>query len=176
MAILLSATTLICIFLATAFVLVFRKLAAANSNLPVDESVGEISSGRYRPMERLLDKREYRMLQSHPAVDRKMLRQFRSRRVRAFRGYLQGLSADYNQVCAAVRVLIVNSSQDRADLAQLLLRQRVTFTLRMMLTETRLSLHAMGIGSVDVAKLVSALDSMRLELQVLSVAAQPAGA
>src|SRR5579862_5876709 len=174
MAILLSATTLICIFAATAFVLVFRKLAEVEASLPVDDGgAGEISSARYRPMERLLDKREYRILQRHPAMNRKMLRQFRSRRVQAFRGYLLGLSADYNQVCASLKVLIVHSTRDRADLTQLLLRHRVTFTVRMMVTEARLTLHAPGVGTVDVGKLVSALDSMRVELQLLSVAAQP---
>ncbi len=178
MAILFSATGLmICLALVTAFALVFRKLAAAGSDLPAqDGELNEISAHRYRPMERLLDKREYQMLERHPALNRKMIRQFRSRRVQAFRGYLRGLSADYNQVCAAIKVLIVHSAQDRADLAHLLVRQRATFTLRLMLTEARLSLHALGLGSVDVGNLVSALDSMRVELQQLTLAAQPAGA
>jgi hypothetical protein len=71
---------------------------------------------------------------------------------------------------------MVQSAQDRPDLAGLLVRQRVTFTLRLMMAEFGLTLHALGIGGVDVAKLVAALDGMHLELNCLIAAAQPSAA
>jgi len=68
---------------------------------------------------------------------------------------------------------MVQSAQDRPDLASMLVRQRITFTLHLMMAEFGLTLHAVGIGGVDVSKLVAALDSMRLELNGLMAAAQP---
>jgi hypothetical protein len=45
------------------------------------------------------------------------------------------------------------------------------------MAEVRLTLHALGLGDVDVAKLVAALDSMRLELDsLLHAHAAPAAA
>ena len=71
---------------------------------------------------------------------------------------------------------MVQSAQDRPDLANVLVRQRVTFNLRLLMAECRLTLHAWGLGSVDVAQLVAALDSMRLELNSLMTGVQPSAA
>jgi hypothetical protein len=47
--------------------------------------------------------------------------------------------------------------------------------MRLVMAEFQLTLHVCGMGSVDTAKLVAALDGMRLELNSL-VQAQPAAA
>jgi hypothetical protein len=166
-----------CSFLAGSLLLVFRKLAADRGPLLVeDDWFEQLSPDRYRPLERLLDAREYHTLRAHPAFNSRMLRNFRNRRVAAFRGYLSALSLDYGRVCRTARALLAASAQDRPDLAGLLVRQRFTFTLRMILVQGRLSLHAWGVGTVDVGELVSSLASMRLQLNTLIEAAQPAGA
>jgi hypothetical protein len=176
MSILIGLAMVICLFLAGSFVLVFRKLAAAG-NLPMDQDwVEQVSAARYRPLGRLLDEREYGALRRHPACSRRMLRRFRTLRVEVFRSYLCALSVDHSRLCRAVSLLMVQSAQDRPDLARLLVRQRLAFTLHLMLAEFRLSLHALGASHVDAGKLVAALDSMRLELHGLLAATAAAAA
>jgi hypothetical protein len=175
MSLIIVTATILLFILAGLFLLVFRKLLS-EAALPVeDDWLQQLSPMRYRPMERLLDPGEYRRLEAHPAFTPKMRRQFRSQRVRIFREYLRCLSLDYNRVCKMIRLVIVQSSHDRSDLAQLLIRQRLTFTMRLVMAEFQLTLHVCGVGSVDTAKLVAALDGMRLELNSL-VQAQPAAA
>ena len=176
MSAMLGIVAVLCLFLAGSFALVFRKLASAGQ-LPAEEDwVEQVSPDRYRPMERLLTDREFRSLEAHPAISPKLLRRFRARRVSVFRGYLESLSVDYSRVCHAVKLLMVQSAKDRPDLAALLVKQRITFTLRLMIVECHLTMYALGLGKVEVRPLVAALGSMRLELNSLLAAAQPAGA
>jgi hypothetical protein len=176
MTLMIGIATLLCLFLAGSMILVCRKLVV-DADLPADDDwVQQLSPARYKPLERLLDVGEYSRLKSHPAITRKMLRSFRNHRISIFRGYLNSLSVDYSRVCQTVKLLMVHSAQDRPDLASLLVKHRVTFTLRFMTAECRLTLHALGIGDVDVAGMVASLDSMRMELHSLMAAAQPTAA
>lgn len=176
MSILIGIATVFCLCLAGSIILVCRKLVV-DAHLPAeDDWMQQLSPQRYRPLERLLDEREYARLKAHPAISPKMLRSMRSRRIRIFRDYLSCLSVDYGCVCKTIKLLMVQSAQDRPDLASLLVRQRVTFTLRLMTAEFCLTLHALGIGGVDATKLVAALDGMRLQLNCLMAAAQPSAA
>jgi hypothetical protein len=70
---------------------------------------------------------------------------------------------------------MVQSSMDRSDLAGLLLKQRILFSVHMMSIEARLVLYSFGVSvpTVDVQRLVDALDALRAQLQVLAVAPQP---
>ena len=141
-----------------------------------EEACEEFIPGRYRPMERLLDAGDYEFLERQPGVDRETLRRFRARRRHLFRAYLACLSQDFNTVCTAIKSLMAQAANDRPDLAGLLLRNRLYFTLGMLRAEFHLALQAVGIGSVDTHSLVEALDSMRLELSGLRLAAVSAAA
>jgi hypothetical protein len=177
MSFIIAIASIFCMMFAGLFLLVCRKLVSS-PNVPVENDwLQNLSPLRYRPMERLLDVAEYRRLASHPAISRRMLKNIRSRRVHLFREYLRCLSLDYGRICGAVKLLMVQSSQDRADLASLLMRQRLQFNLRLLMAEFRLTLHSLGLCGVDAAQLMAALDSMRLELHSLMDAmAAPAGA
>ena len=165
MSIIVGISAILGLLVAGSFVVVFRKLAA---DTPVENDwADQVSADRYRPMLRLLDAREQAELRRNPACTRQMLRRFRSGRITVFRGYLGCLSADYTRVCSAIKLLMVHSAQDRPDLASLLVRQRALFTLHLMMAEGRLRLYGLGIGRVDVGKLVTALDCMRLQLHGL---------
>jgi hypothetical protein len=175
MSLLIGIATTLCLFLTGLIVLVCRKLVSPAS-LPADDDWPQsLSVFRYRPLERLLDDREYRRLENHPAISRKMLRRLRTRRIRLFREYLRCLSLDYGRVCQAVKLLMVHSAVDRADLARVLVRQRLIFTVRLVMSECWLTLHLAGVGRVDATKMVAALDNMRAELNSL-LNAQPAAA
>ena len=166
MSILVGISAVFSLLLAGSFVMIFRRLAATTPSIDGDW-LCQLAENRYRPLERLLDERDYRALRAHPACTRKMLRHFRAGRVKAFRGYLKCLSSDFGRVCTAIKLLMVQSAHDRPDLAALLVRQRARFTYYLMLTEFRLCLHGLGIGAVDTAGLVAALENMRVELNGL---------
>jgi hypothetical protein len=173
--ILLIATAFV-LFLFGSFVVVFRRLSAHEPLAQDDAWTLQTCADRYRPLERLLDVQEYRFLESHRGFRRSTIRRYRRRRVQVFRGYLRCLSVDYGRICAAIRLLIVQSPLDRPDLASLLVRQRLVFAFHFLLAEYRLSLHGLGLGHVDVAHLLNALEQMQVQLRDLTVEIFPAAA
>jgi len=162
----LVVAALICLAMGAAVVFLFRKLLAGAKTLPVSADwINDLSVMRYRPMERLLDEEDYRFLASQSGCDRRMLRRIRSERRKLFRGYLACLNQDFKRVCGALRLLMMYSAQDRRDLATILYKQQARFALGMLAVQWRLALHACGLGTVEVHGLVSAMESMRLELR-----------
>jgi hypothetical protein len=161
--ILLIVTTVGAGALGIAFVL--RK-AASQQPLPVtSEWIDELSIERYRPMLRLLSEDDLRFLQSQPGFTPEMARRFRAQRSQIFRGYLRWLQNDFDRVCAALRLLMLQSHQDRPDLATILLKQRAVFTLGMFEVRVRLQLYRWGVAGVDVAAVIRSFDTLRLELR-----------
>src|SRR5579883_1508782 len=109
MSIVITLATIFCLACAGIYLLLCRKLLS-DVHLPEKDELRSLSPLRYRPLERLLDAGEYHRLSSHPAISRKMLRSIRARRVRLFREYLNCLTLDYNRVCKAVKLLMVQSA------------------------------------------------------------------
>jgi hypothetical protein len=68
----------------------------------------------------------------------------------------------------------LHAAQDRPDLATTLLKQRLLFSYAMLVVEFRLALQTLGIGRVDVRRLVSSLEAMRDQLRQLTQHAQVA--
>ena len=60
---------------------------------------------------------------------------------------------------------------DRPDLAQALAKNRVLFVMAVCKVEMRLTLHAVGVGKVDISGLVDALEALRSQVNVLGAAA-----
>ena len=167
MSILVGILVIFGLLLSVSFAVVFRKLSAAET-LPVDDDwMMQLGPPRYRPMRRVLDDAEYAGLRSHRACTRKLLRRLRHGRIAAFHGYLACLSTDYRRACTAIKLLMVQSADDRPDLAALLVRQTATFTWLLMLAEFRLYLFRMGIGRVEAGGLMSAIDNLRVHLHGL---------
>jgi len=166
LAIALSALTT----LALACVLTYfiRKVGSAGKDLPVtSEWIDELSLDRYRPMLRMLDGGDIAFLRSQPGFTPDMARKLRRQRTQIFRGYLRSLETDFGRVCAAIKLIMLQSKDDRPELAEALLRQQVTFACAMLSVRGRLFLYSKGISGVDVSKLVSIFDSMRVELRTM---------
>jgi len=136
----------------------------------------EFSPERYKPMLRLLNPQELDFLRSQPGFTRKMEGRFRRQRCEIFRGYLRQLDGDFQQVCTALELVMVQSNADRPDLAATLLRQQVWFKFGMLAVHLRLLLYGCGIGTVEVAGLLKLFDGMRLELRSLVPASAVWGA
>ncbi|MCP5117054.1 MAG: hypothetical protein GY953_40030 [bacterium] len=127
----------------------------------------------YRPMERLLSEEDFRFLRTQAGYELKVEKQLRAERRKIFRAYLQNLGRDFNRLHLALRLVILHSPEDRPDLAAALIRQRLRFFLGLAMAHVRLTMHALGVGTVDVRGLVSTLDTMRLDLRNLVAVPQP---
>jgi hypothetical protein len=168
------SSTGVFVLLGFAFMVLFRRLSSSRPKIAVTVD-GIFSASRYKPMERLLDSLDYRFLQSQAAYSRRIARRLRGKRIEIFRGYVRCLARDFSRVSSALKLVMVQSSMDRSDLAGLLLKQRILFSVHMMSIEARLVLYSFGVSvpTVDVQRLVDALDALRAQLQVLAVAPQP---
>jgi hypothetical protein len=166
-----------CLALALALPLLLRKVAVASGSLPLTtEWIDELSIERYRPMLRLLDGEDLEFLRSQPGFTPNMATKLRIQRCQIFRGYLRCLNADFGRVSAALKILMLQSRNDRPDLAGALVRHQATFLCAMAMVNFRLVLYRWGVCSVDVTSLVQIFDVMRLELRTLVPVALPMGA
>ena len=163
--------------LAVALFMLVRKVAFNGSSLPLTaEWIDELSIERYRPMMRLLDGGDLEFLRSQPGFTPRMATKLRIQRCQIFRGYLRCLNGDFQKVCAAIKVLMLQSRHDRPDLAGILIQHQMMFACGMAMVYGRLFLYRWGICGVDVTSLVKNFDLMRLELRSLVPATMAVGA
>jgi hypothetical protein len=163
--------------LAVALFLLVHKMAFKGSSLPLTaEWIDELSIERYQPMMRLLDDADVEFLRSQPGFTPRMAAKLRSQRCQIFRGYLRCLDGDFQRVCAAIKILMLQSRQDRPDLAGILLQTQMRFACEMGLVHFRLFLYRWGVCGVDVTSLVKNFDLVRLELRSLVPASITVGA
>jgi len=156
---------------------VLYRISLAGRCLPVTaEWIDELSVERYRPMLRLLDGHDLQFLSSQPGFTSQMASHLRVQRCQVFRGYLRCLAADFSRTCAAIKLLMLHSKRDRADLAAILLRHQMLFAAGMVVVQCRLTLFELGLCSVDANSLVRIFDLMRLELRTLVPVAAPMSA
>src|SRR5579863_2042122 len=100
-----------------ALVFLYRTLAAQKD---FSDSIDQLlvpTTGKYRPMERLLGEEDFRFLAAQPGFSPKLGRRLRTERRQIFKGYLRSLSRDFHNISAACRMLVVHSAEDRAELA-----------------------------------------------------------
>jgi hypothetical protein len=168
MPIALGIFALVCVGLAIALGLILRRVAFSSGDLPVTaEWIDELSVERYRPMLRLLDGRDLEFLRAQPGFTPLMEKQLRRQRCQIFRGYLRSLSVDFRRVCAAIKLLMLYSNNDRPDLAGALVQHQFLFGLAFVQVELSLQLYRWGLCDVDVAGLMKIFDLTRVELRSL---------
>jgi hypothetical protein len=161
--------------LALALVMVMRNLGSRGQFLPVTaEWIDELSIERYKPMMRLLDASDFEVLRSQPGYSPRMAARLRAERCLIFRGHLRSLNMDFGRVCMALKIVMVQSEQDRPDLAALLMHHQMMFTCGMIMVQARLFLFRWGNCTVDVTSMVKIFDVMRGELRSLVPSSMPA--
>ena len=177
MDLLIVLLVLMVLALAAVVVVLARKLASTDTSLPLTaEWIDELSIERYRPMMHLLDGGDAEFLRSQPGFTPGMAAKLRIERCQVFRGYLRCLRTDFQRVCAALKLLMLHSRDDRPDLAGVLVHQQLMFECGLVLVGFRLFLYRFGLCGVDVTDLVKIFDVMRLELRRLVPAAAAMGA
>ncbi|MFY9726315.1 MAG: hypothetical protein WB579_23530 [Bryobacteraceae bacterium] len=150
---------------------------ASPQRLPVTADwIDELSVDRYRPMLRLLNQEDLRLLRTQPGCTPQMVAAFRIQRRQIFQMYLRQLESDFKLLCMALKVVMVHSKYDRPDLALVLLRNQVTFVYGLMMVRFQSACYRYGVGAVDVTCLLKRIDGMRLELRTLVPAESYTGA
>ena len=177
MDLLLIVSAIACGVIIAAILTAFHKISVAGSRLPITaEWIDELSAERYRPMLRLLDGQDLQFLSGQPGFTPRMASRLRAQRCQVFRGYLRCLASDFGKVCAALKLIMLQSRRDRPDLAAVLVRSQLLFAIGLITVQCRLAFFQAGLGSVDVVGLVRLFDSMRLELRTLVPATMGASA
>ena len=170
----ITVATVAILLLGLGALFLVRRLGSDNHVLPVTtEWLSELSTDRYRPMQRLLAETDFRFLRSQKGFTPEMSSRLRRQRVQAFRGYLRMLEADFDRVGAALRLILANSECDRPEVASLLLQRRLMFAFALTGVHCRLVLFRWGLSGVDVAGLIQLFEGVRLELRTLVPAASP---
>lgn len=145
-----------------------RRVLSDKTDLPLNtEWIDDLSIERYRPMMRLLDARDIEFLRTQPGFTPRIAARLRAKRCQIFREYLRCLSADFNRVCMALKVLMLQSGHDRPDLAAALVRSQVRFVFGVMAVQVRLVCFRFGVCGVSVSGLVGTFDGLRIELRAL---------
>ena len=170
----ITVATVAILLLGLGALFLVRRLGSDNQVLPVTtEWLSELSTDRYRPMQRLLEETDFRFLRSQKGFTPEMSSRLRRQRVQAFCGYLRMLEADFDRVGAALRLILANSECDRPEVASLLLQSRLMFAFALTGVHCRLVLFRWGLSGVDVAGLIQLFEGVRLELRTLVPAASP---
>ena len=125
----------------------------------------QLSVDRYRPMLRLLDGHDFRLLRSQPGFTADMVKRVRLQRCQIFRHYLASLNSDFRQVVQALKLLTAQSPQDRPNPGRHLLYMQILFALGIALARVRLVLYRWGLASVDISSLVAMFDFVRERLR-----------
>jgi len=162
----LGGLFLACTLGALLIVLTLRKAAPPEKLRVTTDWIDELSTERYRPMLRILDSDEFRVLRSQPG-DREAISRLRRQRCQIFGNYLRSLQEDFGQVCLALQSLMVHAKQDRPDLANVLIRRRLQFTWGMTRVRWRLALYRCGVGTVDAVNLLRTFGHLEDELRSL---------
>ena len=161
----LTLASIVVLALVAAAVMVIRTMGTGGHSLPVTaEWISDLGTDHYKPMLRLLDSADIEFLRGQPGYTRDMESKLRAQRCQVFRGYLRCLTSDFQRVRMALKIVMVQSEQDRPDLASVLMHQQVLFATGLLGIHFRLFLYRWGICSVDVTGLVRIFDGMRVEL------------
>ena len=164
----LIVVSLVVAFLVAAFTILFWRLASRSENqASTAEWFASFSLDSFAPMERLLDQSDFEFLSQQagyrPEIGARLLKE----RKKLFLGYLRLLIGDFNQLLRIARLMIVHSTEDRAEFAQVLWRQQVTFYFAVCAVRLRVALYPVGWTSLNVSRLVQALENMRTQVMQL---------
>ena len=152
-----------------------RRLSGNPARIVPDASRSAVRiEDRYRPMERLLARPDAAFLERQDGFSPSMSREFRARRRKLFRAYVRCLARDFARIYQTLEIAIVESRQDRPDLARLMFQQKVHFVLAMLAIELRLAIHAWGMDRMDVERLVQSVRTLRGAWSLLATSQEPA--
>jgi hypothetical protein len=168
MPLLVAVIVSVSVALAVVLFLNIRQVFVSNCDLPLTvDWIDALSAERYLPMLRLLDGRDLELLRTQPGYTPVMGRVLRRQRCQIFYGYLRSLTADFQRVCTATKLLMLHSATDRPDLASVLVQNQVLFVARLVEVKLAVCFYRYGLCKVNVAALVRVFDTTQSELRTL---------
>jgi hypothetical protein len=123
---------------------------------------------RFQPMQRLLREADFEFLAAQPGFRPEVARLLRARRAQIMRKYVHQLSAEFDRLHLALRLLTLQAHQDRPEIARVLLIQKLLFQRRMLEVRIRLAFFGYGLKPVLIGDLVGAVDALRSQVASLS--------
>jgi hypothetical protein len=167
MTILIVVAIVVAVLIA-AFGLLFRQLASRSDNQAFTaEWFESFSLDSFAPMERLLDQSDFEFLAQQPGYRPEIGARLLKERKKLFLGYLRLLIGDFNRLLRIARLMIVYSAEDRSEFAKVLWRQQTTFYFAVCAVRLRVALYPLGWTSLDVSRLMQALENMRSQVAQL---------
>ena len=126
-------------------------------------TVGRKCTEEPTPLERL-EPNDISFLQEHPALARTLAGELRRERRKVLRQYVHALRRDFNETCAHIRSVLVNSEEDRPDLTRSILKQQILFKLALVQAECSMMFEALGFAEVDFDVIVGSLESIKFSV------------
>lgn len=127
----------------------------------------------YTPMLRLLDNEDLRFLRRQPGATRRMERRLRHERAAIFSLYLRSLEADFRDASEALKLVMVQASIDRRDLASVVLQNQLRFACRASVLRFQVLLFRYGIGNVNVGGVLQPFSALHDMLHQFGPVAVP---
>jgi hypothetical protein len=164
-----SACGLLLLALAAAAAEFCTHLRALGAKRTFAEAAPE--TGRYQALIRLLHD-----LDAGPPDDPRLRAEVKAQRRQRVRAWLRGLTNDYGNLLAQLRIIVVQSNTDRPDLIRILARNRLMFAWMMCRIELQLCLDYWGVADVqiltrDVTALVDGCRALQLRAAFLTQSA-----
>lgn len=136
--------------------------------------LSQVPANRYRPMLRLLDGRDIALMRLQPGFTPDMAARMRRQRAQIFGRYLDSLQTDFRCLTHTIKLILIQSEEDRPELARMLVRIEILFALGMALIRLRLVLYRCNLMTVEASPLVRMFEYLRTKLTALSPAEDPA--
>ena len=121
-----------------------RHFAAPQTLSVTAERLAELSVDATNLL-RLLDEERFQSFRTQPGITPKMANRLRIRQCQLCHERFRRLDNDFKLVCMALKVIIVESKQDRPDLAWTLVRNEMTFAYGMMMVRFQLVRYRYGL-------------------------------
>jgi hypothetical protein len=168
---------IVCLFVLAAALLLIRRFFSIESELPFDvDWIEDLTADRYGPMMRLLDEGDFNYLREQPGYTPQMGARFRAQRSRLFLAYLSWIKADFARLSTALKILTLQSKDDRPDLAAAVLRHRAAFAFGLAAVHVRVVFYQLGLCGVNVRAVLQPIEAMRLDLRSLAPVSAAAAA
>jgi len=132
------------------------------------EWLDEFSTSKYIPMQRLLDGADFEFLAAQAGGNRVAAKRLRAEHRRIFSEYMRQLNADFHRLVTLANVMVVCSSQDRAELAHDIWMQRMSFYRAFCSLRIQIAMAPLGLAIPNVSTLLGTLGDMQSRVRSLT--------
>lgn len=134
------------------------------------EWLDEFSTTKYIPMQRLLDGADFAFLAAQSGGNAIAAKRLQNEHRRIFSEYMRQLNGDFHRLVTLANVMVIYSSQDRAELVHDIWNQRMDFYRAFCALRVKIALAPFGLAVPDVSALLGTLGDMQSRVRSLTPA------